>query len=195
MFHQFRDKEDEEDEEEEDIGEVDVAVMEVQYTKINGRWLIVPEGSSPAAVSIREVIQELYKHSWKSFGQLYHKDKKLYKTCFERNQEKCTWEIIDEPKIERNFRRRVSTQLYDMLRYNWRKEKKNGKIYGVGSLAANYRTSNRTLFTRITYGEGSSCPPILTPEMAETIRQLAQGEAAREAVAREAATCEAAQKG
>ncbi|KAI5408507.1 hypothetical protein KIW84_054377 [Lathyrus oleraceus] len=79
------------------------------------------------------------------------------------------------------------------------RKRKNEKFYGVGSLAANYTTRNRSLFTRIEDGEGLSRPPILTPEMEETIRQLAQGETSRETTAREAATqevvtCETAQK-
>ncbi|XP_058766643.1 uncharacterized protein LOC131640248 [Vicia villosa] len=60
-------------------------------------------------------------------------------------------------------------------------KKRNGKIYATGPLASNYKKGDRySLFRRIADGEGSSRPPTLTPEITETIKQLAQSEAARE---------------
>ena len=73
----------------------------------------------------------------------------------------------------------------DVDQYLWLKackgRNRNGKIYATGPLAGNYKKGDRrSLFRRILGGEGSSRPPTLTPEITETIRQLAQSEAARE---------------
>ncbi|KAI5422852.1 hypothetical protein KIW84_046033 [Lathyrus oleraceus] len=54
---------------------------------------------------------------------------------------------------------------------------KNGKFYGVGSLAFNYRNGDRTIFTRIEYEEGLSRQPVLTLEMVEIMRHIALNEA------------------
>jgi hypothetical protein len=64
---------------------------------------------------------------------------------------------------------------------------RNGCFFGVGPLAGNYRTGDRTLFDRVASGEGTSRPTQLTPEMMETVRQLALTEARRETAEREAA--------
>lgn len=64
---------------------------------------------------------------------------------------------------------------------------RNGCFFGVGPLAGNYRTGDRTLFNRVSDGEGTSRPTQLTPEMMETVRQLALTEARRETAEREAA--------
>ena len=40
--------------------------------------------SRPAAVSIKEVIQELYKAAWKTFGQFKKKEPELYKQWFDK---------------------------------------------------------------------------------------------------------------
>ena len=63
----------------------------------------------------------------------------------------------------------------------------NGCFFGLGSLASEYRKGDRTLFQRLEDGEVGSRPPELTPEMLETVRQLALSEARGEAEAREAA--------
>ncbi|KAI5419303.1 hypothetical protein KIW84_043466 [Lathyrus oleraceus] len=64
---------------------------------------------------------------------------------------------------------------------------RNGCFFGVGPLADNYRTRDRTLFDRVASGEGTSRPTQLTHEMMETVRQLALTEARRETAEREAA--------
>ncbi|KAI5402531.1 hypothetical protein KIW84_050226 [Lathyrus oleraceus] len=69
-------------------------------------------------------------------------------------------------------------------------KKNNGKIYGIGPLASNYRRGDITSFTRITDGEWSSCSPILSPEMAETFRYLALSEITHEAMGHESCSKE-----
>ena len=62
----------------------------------------------------------------------------------------------------------------------------NGCLFGAGSLAGGIRKGDRTLFQRVRDGEGTSNPPQLSPEIMETIRQLALSEARRESEQREA---------
>jgi hypothetical protein len=64
-------------------------------------------------------------------------------------------------------------------------DKKKGKLYGAGNLAANYRKGvATTLKFTLNHGEGSSQQPVLTPEMGELIQryeeQLAEFRQARE---------------
>ncbi|XP_058765319.1 uncharacterized protein LOC131638793 [Vicia villosa] len=63
----------------------------------------------------------------------------------------------------------------------------NGCFFGGGNLAGNLRSGDRTLFERVRDGEGSSRPAQLSPQVMETIRQLALTEARRESEQREAA--------
>jgi len=61
----------------------------------------------------------------------------------------------------------------------WKKvvgDKKKGKLYGLGNLAANYRKSSvaPTLKLTLNHGEGSSQQLELTPEMRELIQRLTQ---------------------
>ena len=55
-------------------------------------------------------------------------------------------------------------------------DKKKGKLYGLGNLAANYRKGSvaSTLRLTLNHGEGSSQQPELTPEMRELIHRLTQ---------------------
>ena len=55
-------------------------------------------------------------------------------------------------------------------------DKKKGKLYGLGNLAANYRkdTVASTLRLTLNHGEGSSQQLELTPEMRELIQRLTQ---------------------
>lgn len=57
--------------------------------------------------------------------------------------------------------------------------KKYEEFYGVGPLTFNYNKEDKSLFRRITNGEWSSRPSIITPEMTETGRQLALNEMTR----------------
>ena len=61
----------------------------------------------------------------------------------------------------------------------WKKvagDKKKGKLYGLGNLAANYQKGSvaSTLRLTLNHGEGSSQQPKLTPEMRELIHRLTQ---------------------
>ncbi|AES59601.1 hypothetical protein MTR_1g023240 [Medicago truncatula] len=61
----------------------------------------------------------------------------------------------------------------------WKKvvgDKKKGKLYVRGNLAANYRTDSvaSTLRLTLNHGEGTSQQPELTPEMRELIHRLTQ---------------------
>ena len=61
----------------------------------------------------------------------------------------------------------------------WKKvagDKKKGKLYGLGNLAANYRKGSvaSTLRLTLNHGEGSSQQPELTPQMRELIHRLTQ---------------------
>ncbi|AES99396.1 hypothetical protein MTR_5g080310 [Medicago truncatula] len=61
----------------------------------------------------------------------------------------------------------------------WKKvvgDKKKGKLYGLGNLAANYRAGSvaSTLTFTLNHGEGSSWQPELTPKMRELIHRLAK---------------------
>ncbi|XP_058766979.1 uncharacterized protein LOC131640615 [Vicia villosa] len=62
----------------------------------------------------------------------------------------------------------------------------NGCFFGAGNLAGSLRSGDRNLFQRVRDGEGSSRPTQLTPQVMETIRQLALTEARRELAQREA---------
>ncbi|KEH26514.1 hypothetical protein MTR_6g463490 [Medicago truncatula] len=55
-------------------------------------------------------------------------------------------------------------------------DKKKGKLYGLGNLAANYRKGSvaSTLRLTLNQGEGTSQQPELTPEMRELIHRLTQ---------------------
>jgi len=55
-------------------------------------------------------------------------------------------------------------------------DKKKGKLYGLGNIAANYRKGSvaSTLRLTLNHGEGSSQQPELTPEMRELIHRLIQ---------------------
>jgi len=55
-------------------------------------------------------------------------------------------------------------------------DKKKGKLYGLGNLAANYGKGSvaSTLRLTLNHGEGSSQQPELTPEMRELIHRLTQ---------------------
>jgi hypothetical protein len=61
-------------------------------------------------------------------------------------------------------------------------EKKKGKLYGLGNLAANYRKGSvaSTLRLSLNHGEGSSQQPELTPEMRELIHRLTQEQFAQQ---------------
>jgi len=61
-------------------------------------------------------------------------------------------------------------------------DKKKGKLYGLGNLAANYRkdTVASTLRLTLNHGEGSSQQPELTPEMRELIHRLTQEQLAQQ---------------
>ncbi|CAK8540880.1 unnamed protein product [Lathyrus sativus] len=67
-----------------------------------------------------------------------------------------------------------------------RRKRKNGRVYGAGGYAKTIKRRDRTFRMRLDDGEGSSRPPILTADMLETVRNLTQTEAAREAAARQA---------
>lgn len=56
-----------------------------------------------------------------------------------------------------------------------------GDCIVFGSLARNYWPRDMCLRMRIADGEGSSCPPIVTVKMVETVRNLVHTEEAREA--------------
>ncbi|CAL5205242.1 unnamed protein product [Lathyrus oleraceus] len=321
----------EEQEEQDDQEQQDDHVLEqptanpTEYEMIDGRYFIEPCGKSfspsrPAAQCVKHVIQQMYKKAWKSFKELSKDEKDEW---FDKFKEKCTWNVMDEYMIRKNYRGRTSVRLSDMLRRvrldweernirpNWigkevfdellaywatdnfkaksqkakdmraserggclnatgsisigehakrmtkaqgrpprlnelfvktRTKKsgdlvddrsrrtieeyqrlltqflvenpqytpvgsnpldprvdmyiwslvtggkgRNGCFFGVGPLAGNYRTGDRTLFDRVASGEGTSRPTQLTPEMMETVRQLALTEARRETAEREAA--------
>ncbi|CAK8543050.1 unnamed protein product [Lathyrus sativus] len=59
-----------------------------------------------------------------------------------------------------------------------RRKRKNGRVYGVGGYVKTIKRRDRTFMMRLDDGERSSRPPILTADMLETIRNLAQTEAA-----------------
>ncbi|XP_058726403.1 uncharacterized protein LOC131597744 [Vicia villosa] len=63
----------------------------------------------------------------------------------------------------------------------------NGCFFGGGSMAGCLRSGDRNLFERVRDGEGTSRPSQLSPQMIETIRQLAVSEARRESEQREMA--------
>lgn len=53
------------------------------------------------------------------------------------------------------------------------RKRPNVYFFGVVSLADNYRKWDRILFERVANGKGMPRPPQLTPEMMDTVRQLA----------------------
>ncbi|KAI5407565.1 hypothetical protein KIW84_053715 [Lathyrus oleraceus] len=81
----------------------------------------------------------------------------------------CRPIISDPEEVERHLKRRGFIKNYWVWTYNGE------------------QTGDRTLFNRVASGEGTSRPTQLTPEMMETVRQLALTEARRETAEREAA--------
>ncbi|XP_039689841.1 uncharacterized protein [Medicago truncatula] len=78
-----------------------------------------------------------------------------------------------------------STVGHSLTFHTWKKvvgDKKKGKLYGLGNLAANYRAGSvaSTLTFTLNHGEGSSRQPELTPEMRELIHRLAQEQFAQQ---------------
>ncbi|XP_058762913.1 uncharacterized protein LOC131636304 [Vicia villosa] len=63
-------------------------------------------------------------------------------------------------------------------------KKKNGRVYCAGGYSKNIKRRSRDFKMRYADGEGSSTPPILTAEMLETVRNLANTEAAQQVSAR-----------
>ncbi|XP_058742614.1 uncharacterized protein LOC131615136 [Vicia villosa] len=63
-------------------------------------------------------------------------------------------------------------------------KKKNGRVYCTGGYSKNIKRRSRDFKMRYADGEGSSTPPILTAEMLETVRNLANTEAAQQVAAR-----------
>jgi len=78
-----------------------------------------------------------------------------------------------------------STVDHSLTFRTWKKvagDKKKGKLYGLGNLAANYRKGSvaSTLQLTLNHGEGSSQQPELTPEMRELIHRLTQEQFAQQ---------------
>ncbi|RHN59169.1 putative transposase, Ptta/En/Spm, plant [Medicago truncatula] len=78
-----------------------------------------------------------------------------------------------------------STVDHSLTFRTWKKvvgDKKKGKLYGLGNLAANCRPGSveSTLTFTLNHGEGSSRQPELTPEMRELINRLAQEQFAQQ---------------
>ena len=65
-------------------------------------------------------------------------------------------------------------------------KKKNGRVYGAGGYAKTIKRRDRCFRMRLADGEGTSAQPILTAEMLETVRNLANTEAAQQVAARNA---------
>ena len=65
-------------------------------------------------------------------------------------------------------------------------KKKNGRVYGAGGYAKTIKRRDRSFKMRLADGEWTSTPPILTTEMLETMRNLANTEAAIQVEARNA---------
>ncbi|XP_058775592.1 uncharacterized protein LOC131649860 [Vicia villosa] len=63
-------------------------------------------------------------------------------------------------------------------------KKKNERVYGTRGYAKNIKRCNREFKMRFVDGEGTSTPPILTAEILETVRNLANTEAAQQVAER-----------
>ncbi|XP_058767295.1 uncharacterized protein LOC131640962 [Vicia villosa] len=63
-------------------------------------------------------------------------------------------------------------------------KKKNGRMYCTGGYSKSIKRRSRDFKMRYADGEGSSPPPILTTEMLEIVRNLANTEAAQQVAAR-----------
>ncbi|XP_058725813.1 uncharacterized protein LOC131597118 [Vicia villosa] len=59
-------------------------------------------------------------------------------------------------------------------------KKKNGRVYCAGGYSKNIKRRSRDFKMRYADGEGSSTPPILTAKMLDTVRNLANTEAAQQ---------------
>jgi hypothetical protein len=92
------------------------------------------------------------------------------------------WLLFEQEEYDRQLAEAISngsTVDYSLTFNTWKKvagDKKKGKLYGLGNLAANYRKGSvaSTLRLTLNHGEGSSQQPELTPEMRELIHRLTQ---------------------